>query len=523
MTAGSAVLPRELDGPQVRRLTRRSSAQRADTTLMARIMDVWSTVASVGIGLAVLGGWLSSVRIDIAARPPTGGAVVPGSVTAVVTAVIAVAVLVSLLDRLGPISASPAAAAWWLPLPAARRGLLRGELVRICGACVLATAVLALPMAGALTDRPTAGGVVRTVLGSAATAGALVGLVVLLQTRGRGGRLAPVAGAGAVVVSAAAGALALVPSLVDPSAAAAWLPALSGWIWVGAAGIAAVLLLAAGDAGLGRLDAGRLRSSGATSGFAAASVLSLDTRDLGRALAGGVRRSPGRTRRFRGVTRPWQAVVAADLALMVRSPGQLGRLVMATAIPVLAARTDGLDRLPAAVWAGMVLGWLLAAVAVGHPARHAQVQPALDRLLPLSPASVVAARCVTPALLLVPVCGVGGLLVGLGSGRPLAWSGLALAAVPTWVAATLRGAYRPELNWAGPVMSTPMGVVPVGVGATLLSGIDVGVVGALPLGAAVLLGGPPSGVVLGVQLTWSTLLAAGALALVVRRRSSAVD
>jgi hypothetical protein len=523
VTGVVAASARELDGPQVRKLTRRSSAHRANTTLMTRILDAWSTAASAGIALAVLGGWLASVRDSIAARPPTGGIVVPGSVTAAAGAVIAVACLASLLDRLGPISASPAAAAWWLPLPADRRGLLRGELVRICGACVLVTALVALPTAVALTDRPTGEGVARTVLGSTATAAALVGLVVLLQTRGRGGRLAPVAGAGAVVASAVAAGLALFPSLVDPADATAWVPRLPGWTWPPTALALAVLLLAAGEAGLGRLDAGRLRKLGATSDYAAASVLSLDTRDLGRALAGDVRRPPGRSVRFSLVRHPWQAVVAADLALVARSPGQLGRLVVAAAVPVLAARTDGLDRLAVAVWAGLVLGWFSAAVAVGHPARHAQAQPALDRLLPLSPAGVLAARCVTPALLLTVVCGVDGLLIGLGSGAALAWTGLALASVPSWIAATLRGAYRPELDWSGPVMSTPMGAVPVGVGATLLNGLDVAVLGALPLGAAVLLGGPPSGVLLAVQLAWSTLVTAGTLALLGRRRATPAD
>src|SRR3954468_12088415 len=120
---------------------------------------------------------------------------------------------------------------------------------------------------------------------------------------------------------------------------------------------------------------------------------------------------------------------------MGRSPGQVGRLVVAAAVAVLAARTEGIDRLPGVGWAGLVLGWLAAAVAVGHPARSAQAQPALDRLLPLSAAGLLAARSVTPALFLTLVCGVSGLLVGLGTGAATAWMALALAAVPSWTAA----------------------------------------------------------------------------------------
>ena len=519
MAASVTTPPGVLDGRQVRKLTRRSSAHRADTTLMARVMDAWSTIASVGIGLAVLGGWLASLRVDIATRSPTAGAGLPGTVTVAVAAVVAVAGLVSLLDRLGPISASPAAAAWWLPLPAGRRGLLRGELVRLTGTGLVVTAVTAATLSLALADT-TSSGTVGTVLGATATAGALVGAVVLLQTRGRGGRLAPAAGAVAAAVSAAGIACAAVPAALGAVADSSWgLPSPGPLEITGVASVA-VLLLALADRGLGRLGAGQLRAVGATSSYAAASALSLDTRELGRALAAVPRRPPRRSLRFRRVRRPWQAIVAADLALIGRSPGQVGRLVVAAALVVLAARTDGIDRLPVVVWAGLVLGWLAAAVAVGSPARSAQAQPALDRLLPLSTAGLIGARAVTPALLLTVMCGASGALVGLGSGAAGAWAALALAAVPSWTAATLRGAYRPELDWSGPVMSTPMGVLPVGVGATLLHGLDVGVLGALPIGGVLLSGSPPSAVAIAVQLGWSAALAAGAFALATRRKAS---
>jgi len=111
---GPLAAPAEaLDGPRVRRPTRRSAAQRAVTTWSTRLGDAWSTAASVAIGLAVLGGWLASVRDEIAARAPVSGTPLPASVTATATVslVVTVAALTGLLDRLGPISASPAAAA----------------------------------------------------------------------------------------------------------------------------------------------------------------------------------------------------------------------------------------------------------------------------------------------------------------------------------------------------------------------------------------------------------------------------
>jgi hypothetical protein len=508
-----------LDGRQVRRLTRRSAAQRAVTTWWTRLEDAWSTAASVAIGLAVLGGWLASVRDEIASRAPVSDTPLPSSVTAAVTLVVAGAALVSLLDRLGPISAGPAAAAWWLPLPADRRNLLRGDLVRVAGFCAGAVAVLGTPLTLVWADRPAhAPGGAAVVAWSAVAAG-LAGAVALRQTRGHNGGLATGAGAVAVAVSAVAAVPATVPALAGTVGrlTALDLPAipLPATLAVVAA---ALLILVAADRGLGRIGAGSLRTLGSTSAYASASVFSMDTRDLGRALARARRRSPARPRRFRRVTRAWQAVAAADLVLLTRSPWQVGQLVVATAIPVLAIRTEGLDRLPAVGTAGLLLGWLAAAVAVGHPARQAHASPALDRLLPLSPGRLLAARCVAPATVLTVVCGCGGLLIGQGSGDAAAWTALALGTVPVWTAASLRGAYRPELDWSGPVVSTPMGALPAGIGATLVQGVDVGLVGSLPMIAAILLGGSPSPVLVGVQWAWAGTLAAAALSAVARRR-----
>jgi hypothetical protein len=61
-----------------------------------------------------------------------------------------------------------------------------------------------------------------------------------------------------------------------------------------------------------------------------------------------------------------------------------------------------------------------------------------------------------------------------------------------------------------------MGPVPVGAGATLVTGPDVGVVGSLPLLVALLGAGPAPGLVV-FQVLWSSALAAGAVALTARR------
>src|SRR4051794_1741408 len=187
-----AVRAAELSGAAVRRLTRQATAARADTTLAARLGEAWSHLVSVAIGVAVLAGMVSSLRerISLAGAPVTAP-VLPAGVTAAVAAVLAVAGLVVCLDRLGPVSSTPAAAAWWLPLPAGRRDLLRGELARVTAAVTGSAVVLALPLALSLTGTPSAGGVAAVVAGAAGGAAALVGATALVQTRGASGPPAP--------------------------------------------------------------------------------------------------------------------------------------------------------------------------------------------------------------------------------------------------------------------------------------------------------------------------------------------
>ncbi|MGY1706628.1 DUF6297 family protein [Geodermatophilus sp. SYSU D00697] len=322
----------ELSGPAVRRLTRRATAARAGTTLWARPGDVVGTLASVAIGVAVLGGSLASLRERVTTSGvPVTAATLPAHVTAATGVVLTVAGSLLVLDRLGPVSSTPAAAAWWLPLPAGRRGLLLGDLTRTTAGVAGAAVLLALPLVLGAAPSPTPGSVLTGLGWAAALGAAAVGATSWLQSRGRGGRVAPVAGAVMVAVAvlavaassvAATGGSPLdVPRPGSPPARSVGLPA-----------AAATVLLPLAAAGLDRLDAGRLRASGATAQSAGASVLSLDTRDLGRALSVG-HRTPRRGRRFARVRRPWQAVVAVDLAVLARGRWQVGQLVVAVAVP----------------------------------------------------------------------------------------------------------------------------------------------------------------------------------------------
>jgi hypothetical protein len=452
---------------------------------------------------------VSSLREQIAARPAAGSAALPGGLTAAAVALALTAGLVALFARLGPVSATPATAAWWLPLPAGRRGLLRGELLRVVALAVGTTLAVGVPVVLAWT-RPLAG--------------VLTGLAVgaLLAVVGVGVLAARQAGTGARWVPTTAGAIAalalLGPAAVGCLAAAAgshvpWRTASSSAPVTG--GLLLVLLVAAGasllaaDRRLAALPAGSLRAAGETAQYATASVLSLDTRELGRALRTPVAR-PRRRRAWRWVRAPWQAVVAGDLAVLTGSPWRWGQLAVGAGLPVLAARTEGLAELPALLAVVVVLGWAIAATALGEPSRRAAASPAPDRSLPVSGRTVVAARVVVPAAVLALVCGVSALLVGQGAGSPGAWFALGLAAGPAWAGATVRAGYRPDLDWSGPVLSSPMGAIPAGVSGTLVRGPDVGVLGTAPVALALLLGEAP-GWLVGAQLAWSLAIAAVAV------------
>jgi len=487
----------ELTGTGVRRFTRRATARRADTSWLTLGGDLLSALTTAGVVVAVFGGAFSALRERIAARPPAPATDLPGELTALVAALVVAAAVVALLSRLGPLSATPAAAAWWLPLPADRRGLLRGDLQRVGAVAVVAAVVVALPVVLAAPAAPTLAEVAVTVLAAALLALAAVGVLVLLQARSRTGWVAPAAGSlatVAVVVPAVLGTTGAGSTWV-PTAPDLPLPVLGG----GALLLAAAALLAA-DRVSGRVPAGALRERGTAVMVASVSALSLDTRELGRALGTPVH-PPRRARRWARVRAPWQAVVAGDLAVTTRSPWRWGQLAIGTALPVLAARTDGLGGVPALVAVAVVVGWSLAAVALGEPSRQAHGAPAADRLLPLSARDVVRARALVPLAGSVVVCAVSAGLAGLG----WEWALLGAATAPAWAGAAVRGGYRPELDWSGPVLSSPMGAVPTSVTVTLVRGLDLGILGTVPLVVGLLLGAVPP-LLLGVALGWSVLL-----------------
>ncbi|WP_455605260.1 DUF6297 family protein, partial [Cellulosimicrobium funkei] len=252
--------------------------------------------------------------------------------------------------------------------------------------------------------------------------------------------------------------------------------------------------------GLESLGATVLRAQSAVADQVGGAVLSFDTRDLGRALrrAGAARVRVRRPHRFAAVRGPVGAVVAADLVLLGRSPSALAQLVGLAALTVVAQQVPGLGS-GFGLFALLVAAGLGAAVLGAEGARTAEMAPVVDALVPLRARWTRLARGVVPTLTATAclVAGAAPLALGTGDAR---WLGVAVLAAVVQGAAAVRSAYREPPDWGGPLLATPSGGLPTGAAAVLRKGPDVAVLGAVPLGVALLVGTPGWGVVVAQAL-----------------------
>ncbi|WP_066943081.1 DUF6297 family protein [Microtetraspora fusca] len=483
----------------------------------------WQDRYTLAFAIAVLGAvaaeplsraWNRIVAPAATTDPATIG-------TGLALVVLAYAGLIALARLVGPITVSPADAAWLVPSPLTRRAVLRPAALRLLVASVVAGVVLGVTVLTVLgvPDLATlrvAGAVLVAVaacVGGAATA--------VLAQRGdpESDRLG--------VALAALAALAIVAGLAAASGAALpWrslltaLPRVPASVIVGVA--VAACLAATGLA---------VRTWRALSRFPSRAVIASSAR-VGQATDAIVTLEPGlltwiaednhwRARRLR--SRPWPHL-PAPLALawvearrLGRRPTRLAALLAAAAFPALAAVATGGITPPVAV--ALLAGALTAAASATAGARRDIENPTLIRLAGVSRQAARAARAIPPALLAgawlaAALAALG--LVGPGVAAGASWWAFVPLCAPPIAVAALRMAGRGPIDHSLPVLDTPGGPVPLGPLFWGVTGIDVAVLGCAPALTALLLQPAQTAGFLTAQAV-ATVLTVGAFLLRARR------
>lgn len=463
----------------IRRFTAQAARARAGAGVGSLLTDVYTAATSVAISVVIVLGVVQQLGDSLPHGGPVeqaGGLSLPALVAFVLLA--AAGALLSTAGRLGPVGAEGAQAAWWLPLPVDRRSLLRPAAARGPAAAALAGGLVVVVLEAGLLGR-TGAQLVRAALGGAAVAAAVVLVAALAQTRGASRRRTALAG-DALLAAAPVLAAVVVLSGGTPTT----LPSPSWLVVVVTALVAGALALAV-EARLGSLPGGSLREGGSVAAQAVGAVVSLDSRELGRALSGGAAATTRRwVSRLRTVRGPVTALVTADLVVLRRSVRHLVQIVVAAGVPVLATVVPQLASPVGVLLAVLVGGWL-ASSASAEGARWAEMSPVVDRLLPLDHRTVRRLRMVVPGVVALCWSLVALAAVGAWAGGTSDWLVMAVASAPVWAAGAVRAAYRPAPRWDKPLVSTPAGALPTGVLQVIARGPDVVATCLLPLWIAI--------------------------------------
>ncbi|WP_285241348.1 DUF6297 family protein [Pseudarthrobacter sp. MEB009] len=488
-------------GPE-RRLAREAVAftraqsrtyNRSLTSLGDAFADIYTSVLAFGCAAAMAVSFVFALRDGIEGNDPGRSGLVTGSPLQLPAAVLwflmtyaALAGILTVARRLGPVAVTGAQGAWWLPLPVDRGPMVLPTFRRRIMWVGLGSAVGYLPFS-LLTGLDLSVGAHAA---AAATFGAaaltVLGAAAILQLGPQGARTGR--RAGAAVIALVLALLALLPRV----AGTGWPPGMPGLgaVALAVAVAAAVVVLTVALRRAGTVGSTELIRGGAVSGHAGASVFFLDANELLRSLAGEPRpAAAGRAAElYRRPTRgPLAGLVRADIAAFLRlQPGFTAPGLWLAACLALMISDAGL---PAPMQLAFVaVAGCAVASGMGTVARRTALLPELDALLPLSPAQVRASRMLMPAAALALWMTVlTGTLVLLGAGGPLlvlmgALAGLGMGA------GTVRGATRPAADWTLPPVDTPMGPVPRTQLASLLRGLDATILCLLPTGLALYLG-----------------------------------
>jgi hypothetical protein len=478
-------------GKAIRRYTAAATNQRSGASVGDLLGDVYYAVITTAIGVGMALGIAGQLRQSLPATAPTVAGTtslsLPGLVAVIVVAL--VGVLISLAGRLGPVGSAAAEVTWWLGLPVDRRGLLRPSAVRLPLVAGLAGGiVVAVLDAGLLGDHQGSNVVIAALAAALVSAALVLAAGVAQAADARRGAIALL---GDVVLGAA-------PVLAVVGVIRGWHPAalpntptwLVGLLVIVVAGLVVLL-----DRRLDHIPSRSLRVSGSVASQAAGAVVSLDSRELGRALTDSAA-APRRRRstRFRVVRGPVSALIAADATVLARSMRHVIQVVVAALMPVLVGVVPQLaGRLGFAI--ALIVGGSVAMTATGEGSRRAEMAPVLDRLLPIPAREVRRLRMVVPGVVMLGWSLVAFGAVGTWAGDVPSWLTLGIVSTPVWAGAAVRAAYRPAPDWGGALVSTPMGALPAGVTMVLARGPDVIVLGNVPVLIAVVLGHVPTAVV----------------------------
>lgn len=464
-----------LNGRELRDLTRKATESHGGGSIGDVVGEAYTVVFSLIISGAVALGAMEMLNTTL--RPSSVQATLDPSWLALLLAVVALGAATSLAGRLGPLGVGGGQAAWWLPTPADRRGLLRPRLA-VVAAVAFAVGVAVGGLVGALAGEGGIG------VGFAAGVGGAGGLLAVLAVAraqvagvGRSSHPAVAVGEGLVVT---APLIALVVVLLRPDAITPPSEPVLAVVLVVLL-VVAMALLTDTQRRLDSISGAELRERGAITAYAAGAVTSLDTRELGRALS--ITSQPDTRRRsigFAWVRGPVSALVTGDALVTLRARRQVIAVVVWAVVPIVVT----LAGWPS--WATLlaVLGsGYGAALATAEGARRAEMAPVLDRAFPLEASQVRRVRLVWPGVVMLAwTCATVGLwagLSGLGAGQ---WLPLAIVAGPVFAAGAVRGAYRKPADWSKPLVANPMGPpIPPGVVGAIAKGPDIVVICLIPL------------------------------------------
>ncbi|WP_336706091.1 DUF6297 family protein [Oerskovia sp. USHLN155] len=474
----------EFSGREIRRLTARVTASRADAGPGELLGNVAYVVVSIAISIGFVIGAANVLRETIFVDPVDGRAPVLTAATIQALASVALlALMTGMAVRLGPLGTGSAGVRWWVPMPVDRRGLLTPSYWR-------GVAVAVVVGAGGLAAIALASGADPGVAGRSAALGGAAGLLLV----GLAGLIQPRTRVAATVARVSDVLIAAVPVAGVVLVAAGWsdLRELSVPPWVVVVvGAGALALAVVWWRRLEALGAQVLRTQSAVADQAGGAILSLDTRELGRALSRAGSTRGGRARRasrFATVRGPVSALVAADLTLLRRSPSAVAQLVGLTALVIVAQQVPAFEG-GFGLFVLLVVAGFRGAQLGAEGARTAEMVPALDAMMPLSARDARLARTVVPTLTALLALVVGIVPLVLGTGEWL-WFALVVVVAVGMGAAAIRGAYRKPPNWSGPLVATPAGALPTGAASMIAQGPDVAVLSAIPLGICLLVGAP---------------------------------